>query len=208
MLRVDVEFGYHGYRKKWTSIFDISFQVCVRLRLGPWSDSKASSNRQDKWAWIRGAEPEWVWMAGHIRTSSSKWVWPSRFIKQSDRVGRFQPGLYWTLLKHIEPHDPVSDKICLFRKLDVGWRWNQQPLGFIQVYIIDHHRATRLWHFGRASPTFSHKGVIGLGSKDSLDPKLGHGLSRLCWSLGDAAEPPRYPGWIRSRQVAYGTYSV
>ena len=155
------------------------FRSCDGLWLGPKSDGKASSNRQYRWAWIRGAEPEWDWMAGHHLQNG---YGSSRFIKQSDWVGMFQPGLYWTLLKH-EPHDPVSDKICLFRKLDVGWRWNQQ-LGFIQVYIIDHHRATRLcWTFWSGIPNFSRV-IWCLGcSKDSLDPKLGlgHGLSRLCW---------------------------
>ena len=153
------------------------FRSCVRLRLGPKSDSKASSNRQDKWAWIRG---------------------------------RFQPGhIYWTLLKHIEPHDPV-----FFAEARRRMAVEPTTTG---IHSGLHHRATKpCWTFWSANspqpfPILRVRVSFGLGcSKDSLDPKLGlgHGLSRLCWSLGDAAEPPRYPVWIRLRLVAYGTYSV
>ena len=153
-----------------------------------------------------GLEIEWVEPA-----EISLWM-ASRFINQSDRVGMFQQdrthieqiwtGQDWFILNHMIP--------CLIRlwKLVVCNNRDSFRFTFSKVYIIEPPSIAKLWTFWSAIPNFSQV-IWCLGcSKDSLDPKLGHGLSRLCWSLGDAAEPPKYPVWISLRQVAYGTYSV
>ena len=154
-----------------------------------------------------GLEIEWAEPA-----DISLWM-ASRFINQIvecfNRTGhilnRFEQdrtGSYWTTSSRVWSR---------VRKLVVCNNRDSLRFMFSKVYIIEPPSIAKLWTFWctfwSAIPNFSR--VICLGcSKDSLDPKLGHGLSRLCWSLGDAAEPPKYPGWIRLRQVAYGTYSV
>lgn len=155
MLRVDVEFGYHGYRKKWTSIFGISFQVCDGLWLGPKSDGKASSNRQHGWAWIRGAEPDyWVWMAGHHLQNG---YGPSKFIKilSNNQIGwecfnrtRFRllkiNEHYWTEFYRVEPHDLVSDPVFF---AEAGCR-----------KVVEHGGANH-WDSFRFTFTYSHQAV-------------------------------------------------
>ena len=160
MLRVDVEFGYHGYRKKWTSIFDISFQFVTdfdwvlkamgkRQAIGSMGGHGfEGQNLNIGFGW-----PDIIFKMGMGRQNLSKYY---QTIRLGGNVSTGHGSDYWRLmntsLNRVIPSWTTWSRVwsrvfCGSWMSDGGGTWWNQPLGFIQVYNGLHHRATRLWTF-------------------------------------------------------------